>query len=65
MLAANFKPKEILRARYDIVSINTNNGNKPKGQPAGTKKAKNFNPCSLNPNKDSCVNHHSLEEILV
>jgi hypothetical protein len=49
-LAANLNPKETLRARYDIVSIITNKGNNPKGQPAGTNKEKNFNPCSLNPN---------------
>jgi hypothetical protein len=33
-----------------MVSIITNKGNNPKGQPAGTNKEKNFNPCSLNPN---------------
>ena len=48
-LAANLNPKETLRARYDMVSIITNKGNNPKGQPAGTNKEKNFNPCSLNP----------------
>ena len=48
-LAANLNPRETLRARYDIVSIRTNKGNNPKGQPAGTNKEKNFNPCSLNP----------------
>lgn len=45
MLAANLKPNEILRAKYEINSINTNNGNKGKGQPAGTNKEKNSNPC--------------------
>jgi hypothetical protein len=30
-------------------SISTNKGNNPNGQPAGTNKEKNFNPCSLNP----------------
>ena len=30
-------------------SINTNNGNKGKGQPAGTNKEKNYNPCFWNP----------------
>lgn len=30
-------------------SISTSKGNNPKGQPAGTNKEKNFNPCSLNP----------------
>jgi len=33
-----------------MVSIITNKGNNPKGQPAVTNKEKNFNPCSLNPN---------------
>ena len=32
-------------------SINTNKGNKPNGQPAGTKREKNFNPCLLKPKK--------------
>ena len=50
MLAANLNPKETLRARYEMNSINTNKGNNPNGQPAGTNKEKNFNPCSLNPN---------------
>jgi hypothetical protein len=45
MLAANLKPRETLRARYDMNSIKTNKGNNPKGQPAGTNKEKNFNPC--------------------
>ena len=49
MFAANLNPRETLRARYDIVSIKTKRGNNPKGQPAGTNKEKNFNPCSLNP----------------
>jgi hypothetical protein len=31
-------------------SIKTNKGNKPKGQPAGTNKEKNSNPCFWNPN---------------
>lgn len=30
-------------------SINTSNGNKAKGQPAGTNKEKKFKPCLLNP----------------
>ena len=30
-------------------SINTKRGSNPKGQPAGTNKEKNFNPCCLNP----------------
>ena len=31
-------------------SINTNKGSKAKGQPAGTKREKNAQPCSWNPN---------------
>ena len=49
IFAANLNPRETLRARYEIVSIKTKRGNNPKGQPAGTNKEKNFNPCSLNP----------------
>ena len=30
-------------------SIVTNKGKRPKGQPAGTNKEKNFKPCLLNP----------------
>ena len=30
-------------------SINTNKGNKAKGQPAGTKSEKKTNPCFWNP----------------
>ena len=50
MLAANLSPKDTFLARYEINSIKTSKGNNPKGQPAGTNKEKNFNPCSLNPN---------------
>ena len=50
MLAANLSPRDTFLARYEINSIKTNSGNNPKGQPAGTNKEKNFNPCSLNPN---------------
>ena len=49
MFAANLSPNDTFLAKYDINSINTNSGNKPKGHPAGTNKEKNFNPCSLNP----------------
>jgi hypothetical protein len=45
MFAASLNPNETFLARYDINSINTNIGTRPKGQPAGTKNAKNFNPC--------------------
>jgi len=50
MLAANLKPKEMFLAKYDMNSIKTNKGNKAKGQPAGTNKEKNSNPCFWNPN---------------
>ena len=40
MLAANLRPKETLRDKYDINSINTNRGNRANGQPAGTKREK-------------------------
>ena len=49
-LAANLSPSETFLAKYDINSINTNRGNKPKGQPAGTNKEKNSKPCLLKPN---------------
>ena len=49
MLAANLNPRETLRARYDMNSIKTNSGSKPKGQPAGTNNEKNFNPCFWKP----------------
>jgi hypothetical protein len=48
-LAANLNPRDTFRAKYEMNSIITNKGNNPKGQPAGTNKEKNFNPCSLNP----------------
>jgi hypothetical protein len=50
MFAANLKPNEILRDKYEINSINTNKGNKLKGQPAGTKREKKWTPCFWNPN---------------
>ena len=50
MLAANLKPREIFLARYDMNSISTNKGNKGNGQPAGTRREKNFKPCVENPN---------------
>ena len=50
MLAANLRPKDIFLARYEINSIRTNRGNKAKGQPAGTSKEKNSNPCFWKPN---------------
>ena len=49
MLAAKRKPREIFLAKYDMNSIKTNRGNKAKGQPAGTKREKNFKPCFWKP----------------
>lgn len=49
-MAANLSPNETFLAKYEINSINTNKGNKPKGQPEGTNKEKNFKLCFLNPN---------------
>ena len=49
MFAARRNPRETLRAKYDMNSIKTNKGNKHKGQPAGTNKEKNFNPCFWKP----------------
>ena len=50
MLAANLKPSETFLAKYEINSIRTSRGNNPSGQPAGTNREKNSNPCLLNPN---------------
>jgi len=50
MLAASLNPREIFLAKYEMNSIKTNNGNKARGQPAGTNKEKNSNPCFWNPN---------------
>ena len=44
MLAANLRPKDTALAKYEMNSIKTNKGKKPKGQPAGTKSEKNSNP---------------------
>ena len=49
MLAPNLRPKETFLDKYEMNSINTNKGNKAKGQPAGTNKEKNSNPCFWNP----------------
>lgn len=45
MLAASLSPNETFLARYEINSINTSKGNKPKGQPEGTNKEKNLKLC--------------------
>lgn len=51
ILAANLRPSEMFLAKYEINSIKTKRGNKPKGHPAGTNKEKNCKPCFLKPNK--------------
>ena len=45
MFAANLNPNDTFLAKYEINSIKTNRGNNVKGQPAGTNKEKNPNPC--------------------
>lgn len=50
ILAASLSPNDIFLAIKDIVSINTNKGNKAKGQPLGTNNAKNLILCILVPN---------------
>jgi hypothetical protein len=50
ILAANRKPSDTFLAKYEINSINTNKGKRPKGQPAGTNKENNFKPCFWKPN---------------
>jgi hypothetical protein len=50
MFAPNLSPRLTFLDKYDINSIKTSNGNKAKGQPAGTNKEKNSNLCFWNPN---------------
>ena len=50
MFAANLRPNETFLAKYEINSIKTSNGNKAKGQPAGTNNEKNLNVWICNPN---------------
>lgn len=49
ILAANLNPSETFLAKYEINSIKTSKGNRPKGQPAGTNKEKNFKLCFVKP----------------
>lgn len=49
-LAPNLRPSDTFLDRYEINSINTKRGNRPKGQPEGTKNAKNFKECIWKPN---------------
>ena len=51
MLAPNLSPKETFLDKYEMNSIKTNKGNKANGQPAGTNKEKNSNPCFWKPKK--------------
>lgn len=49
ILAPSLRPSDTGLDKYDINSINTNNGNKPNGQPDGTNNEKNFNECIWKP----------------
>jgi len=49
MFAANLSPSDIFLAKYEINSIKTSNGNKARGQPAGTNNEKNLKPCFWKP----------------
>lgn len=49
IFAANLKPNDTLRARYDMNSIKTNKGKRAIGVPAGTNKEKNTRPCLTKP----------------
>ena len=49
MLAPKRRPSEKQRATYEMNSIITSKGNNAKGQPAGTKIAKNFKPLFKSP----------------
>lgn len=51
IFALKRKPREILRAMYEINSIKTKRGSKPKGHPAGTNKEKNSKRCFCNPSR--------------
>ena len=45
ILAPNLSPNETFLDKYEINSIKTSNGNKAKGQPAGTNNEKNSSLC--------------------
>ena len=49
IFAANLNPNETFLAKYEINSIRTNRANKPRGQPEGTNKEKNFNLWKIKP----------------
>ena len=51
MLAANLRPSETLRDKYEINSIKTNRGNKANGQPDGTKREKKYKPYNWKPKR--------------
>lgn len=48
-LAVSLKPSDTALETYEINSIRTNKGNKPRGQPEGTNREKNSKPCFWNP----------------
>lgn len=50
IFAPSLKPKDTLRAKYEINSIITNRGSRFNGHPLGTNKEKNSNPCLFKPN---------------
>jgi len=50
ILAASLNPNETFLAKYEINSIITNKGSKPKGHPEGTKREKNFKAWVWKPN---------------
>ena len=49
ILAPSLKPREIFLAKYDINSMRTKSGNKPKGQLFGTSIEKKPNLCNIKP----------------
>jgi len=49
IFAPNLRPSDTGLDKYEINSINTNNGSNPKGQPDGTNNEKNFNECIWRP----------------
>ena len=49
IFAASLNPNDTFLDKYEMNSINTNNGNNAKGHPEGTNNEKNFNPCLWNP----------------
>lgn len=50
MFAPNLRPRDTGLDKYEINSINTNNGSRPNGQPDGTNNEKNLRECIWKPN---------------